>query len=59
MLAISSSGPRQGLLLATGLLLGIALAVATTAGGLSWEIGAGVLGIGLAAIVGLSNTCSA
>jgi hypothetical protein len=59
MLAISSSGPRQGLLLAAGLLLGIALAVATTAGGLSWEVGAGALGIGLAAIVGLSNTCSA
>lgn len=57
--AIEATGPRQSLLLAAGLLLGVALAVITTAGGMSWEVGAGVLGVGLAAIVGLANTCSA
>jgi len=52
-------GSRHGLLLAGGLLLGVALAAASAGGGLGWEAGAGGLGIGLAALVGLANTCSA
>jgi hypothetical protein len=47
----------RGLVLAAGLLLGLALAVATA--GLSWEAGAYGLGLGLAALVGLAQTCSA
>ena len=46
----------RGVLLAGGLLLGLVLALAT---GLSWESGALVLGLGLAALVGLAQTCSA
>ena len=49
--------PRRGLLLAAGLLLGLAVALATA--GLSWEAGAFGLGLGLAALVGLAQTCSA
>lgn len=48
---------RRGALLAAGLLLGLALALATA--GLSWQAGALGLGIGLAALVGLAQTCSA
>lgn len=48
---------RRGLLLAAGLLLGLAVAFATA--GLSWETGAWALGLGLAALVGLAQTCSA
>ena len=48
---------NSGLLLAAGLLLGFALALATA--GLSWEAGAYGLGLGLAALVGLAQTCSA
>jgi hypothetical protein len=48
---------NRGLLLASGLLLGLALALATA--GLSWEAGAYGLGLGLAALVGLAQTCSA
>ena len=48
---------RHGLLLAAGLLLGLAVALATA--GLSWQIGAFGLGLGLAALVGLAQTCSA
>jgi len=50
-------GPRRGLLLAFGFLTGLAIALATA--GLSWEAGAFGLGLGLAAIVGLAQTCSA
>jgi hypothetical protein len=49
--------PRRGLVLVAGLLLGLALALATA--GLSWEAGAIGLGLGLAALVGLAQTCSA
>ncbi len=48
---------RRGLVLATGLLLGLVVALATA--GLSWEAGAFGLGLGLAALVGLAQTCSA
>ena len=48
---------RRGLLLATGLLAGFAAALAMA--GLSWEAGAAGLGLGLAALVGLAQTCSA
>lgn len=51
------SDARRGLLLAAGLLLGLALAAATA--GLSWQAGAGALGFALAALVGLAQTCSA
>jgi len=44
-------------LLAAGLLLGVSLAAATA--GLSWRSGALGLSIGLAALVGLAQTCSA
>ena len=47
----------RGVLLAGGLLLGLVLALATA--GLSWESGALGLGLGLAALVGLAQTCSA
>jgi hypothetical protein len=47
----------RGLLLAGGLLLGLVLALTTA--GLSWESGALGLGLGLAALVGLAQTCSA
>ena len=48
---------RRGLLVAGGALLGLVLALATS--GLSWETVAAGLGLGLAAIVGLAQTCSA
>ena len=48
---------RRGLVLASGLLLGLTVALATA--GLSWEAGAFGLGLGLAALVGLAQTCSA
>ena len=48
---------RRGLLLAAGVLLGLALALATA--GLSWQAGAVGLGFALAALVGLAQTCSA
>jgi len=48
---------KRGLLLTGGLLLGVALALATA--GLSWEAGAAGLGLALAALVGLAQTCSA
>ena len=48
---------RRGLLVAGGALLGLVLALATT--GLSWESVAAGLGLGLAAVVGLAQTCSA
>ena len=48
---------RRRLLLAAGLLLGLALAVATA--GLSWQTGALGLGLALAALTGLAQTCSA
>jgi hypothetical protein len=48
---------RRGLLLAAGLLLG--LSVALLSAELDWEAGAFGLGLGLAALVGLAQTCSA
>ena len=48
---------KRGLLLVTGLLFGLALALATA--GLSWQAGAVGLGFALAALVGLAQTCSA
>ncbi len=48
---------RHGVLLGAALLLGLGLAAATT--GLSWQSGAGGLGLALAALVGLAQTCSA
>ena len=48
---------RRGLVLVAGLLLGLALTPTTL--GTSWEQIALGLGIGLAAIVGLAQTCSA
>lgn len=48
---------RRGLLLVAGLLLGVALS--PIALGTSWEPAAFGLGIGLAALVGLAQTCSA
>jgi hypothetical protein len=48
---------RRGFLFAAGLLAGFALALTTA--GRSWETGAAVLGLGLAALVGLAQTCSA
>jgi hypothetical protein len=48
---------RRGLLVAAGALLGLMLALATA--GLSWEAGAAGLGLALAALVGLAQTCSA
>ena len=45
------------MLLAAGLLAGFAVALATA--GLSWQAGAAGLGLGLAARVGLAQTCSA
>ena len=48
---------RRGILLTAGLLLGLAVALAT--GGLSWQAGAVGLGFALAALVGLAQTCSA
>jgi hypothetical protein len=48
---------RRAALTAAGLLLGLALALATA--GLEWEAGAVGLGFALAALVGLAQTCSA
>lgn len=48
---------RRSLLLAGGLLIGLLLALATA--GASWEAGAAGLGLALAALVGLAQTCSA
>ena len=48
---------RRGVILGAGLLLGLAIALATA--GLSWEAGAVGLGFALAALVGLAQTCSA
>jgi hypothetical protein len=55
--ALDRGDARRGLLLAFGLLLGLALALATA--GFSWQSGAFGLGLALAAIVGLAQTCSA
>jgi hypothetical protein len=49
--------PRRALLAGAGLLLGFAVALVTA--GLSWLAAAFGLGIGLAALVGLAQTCSA
>ncbi len=55
--ALRLGDARHGLLLAAGLLLGLAVALATA--GLSWQAVAFGLGLGLAALVGLAQTCSA
>jgi hypothetical protein len=49
--------PRRTLLLAAGVLLGLTVALATAF--LPWEDAALALGIGLAAVVGIAQTCSA
>ena len=54
---LNGNDVRRGLLLALGALLGAAAVLATL--GVSWETGAAGLGLGLAAIVGLAQTCSA
>ena len=51
------SSTKRGLLLATGLLLGLALAFATA--GLTWQTGAVGLGFSLAVLAGLAQRCSA
>ena len=51
------SSTKRGLLLATGLLLGLALALATA--GLTWQAGAVGLGFALAVLAGLAQRCSA
>ena len=53
--ALDPGEGRHGILLAAALLLGLALATA----GFPWEAGAAGLGLGLAAVVGLAQTCSA
>jgi len=54
---LHSGDARRGLLLAFGLLIGLAVALGTT--GLSWEAGAVGLGFALAALAGIAQTCSA
>jgi hypothetical protein len=48
---------RRGLLLAAGALLGLLVALATAT--LPWEAAALGLGLGLAAVVGIAQSCSA
>lgn len=48
---------KRSLLVAAGLLLGLALALATT--GVSWQAGAVGLGFALAVLTGLAQRCSA
>ena len=55
--ALDSAPTRRSLLLAAGLLLGLALAAGTA--GLSWETGAIGLGFALAVLTGLAQRCSA
>ena len=55
--AFEFSSTKRGLLLAAGLLLGLALALATA--GLSWQTGAVGLGFALAVLAGLAQRCSA
>ncbi len=47
---------RRGLLLATGLLLGLALAIAMAS--VSWQAGAVGLGFALAVLAGIVQRCS-
>ena len=51
------SSTKRGLLLAAGLLLGLALAFATAS--LTWQTGAIGLGFALAVLAGLAQRCSA
>jgi hypothetical protein len=51
------SSTKRGLLLTAGLLLGLALALATA--GLTWQAGAVGLGFALAVLAGLAQRCSA
>ncbi len=59
MLRAQAFDATRSLLLAAGLLLGLGLALAIAPAELSWETGAIGLGLGLAALVGLAQTCSA
>ncbi len=59
MLRAQAFDATRGLLLAAGLLLGLGLALTITTTELSWETGAFGLSLGLAALVGLAQTCSA
>ena len=59
MLQAQAFDAARGLLLAAGLLLGLALALTIATSELSWETGAIGLSLGLAALVGLAQTCSA
>ena len=55
--ALALPAARRGVVLVAGLLLGVVFT--TTTLGTSWENPAFGLGIGLAALVGLAQTCSA
>jgi hypothetical protein len=55
--ALHPGDSSRRFLLGAGLLLGLALALATA--GRSWEAGAVGLGFALATLVGLAQTCSA
>ena len=55
--AQNSEHTRRSMLLAAGLLVGLALAAGTA--GLSWETGAVGLGFALAVLAGLAQRCSA
>ena len=59
MLRAQAFNATRGLLLAAGLLLGLGLALTITTSYLSWQTGAIGLSLGLAALVGLAQTCSA
>jgi hypothetical protein len=57
MLNTVTGDARRGLLLAAGALLGLMVALVTA--GIPWEAAALGLGLGLAAVVGLAQSCSA
>ena len=59
MLRAPAFDATRGLLLAAGLLLGLGLALTIATSDLSWQTGAVGLSLGLAALVGLAQTCSA
>ena len=59
MLRAQPFDATRGLLLAAGLLLALGLALAIATSELSWQTGAIGLSLGLAALVGLAQTCSA
>ncbi len=59
MLRAQAFDVTRGLLLAAGLLLGLGLALTIATTELSWQTVATGLRLGLAALVGLAQTCSA